>query len=205
MIDSIIMEKNVTLGDCDSFREFDIYQALVLSWYTVIMVLNIFLIIFTMVKARLKAKEMDEAMGSLYDEYDNDGYYENDISDYSMYQKMPEEYSDKRRQSEAASDEVKEEDIDEDDEERDYFPSPSSSIHTENSNNGSIDAQRTPDYFTFRRTSLERQYPRSNSTAECYPSRNSLVPGVKSSLKRTESQNRADYLIKVGTYLISPI
>ena len=178
------------MGDCDSFNEFDIYQGLVIGWYTIIMVLNLFLIIFTMVKARLKAKEMDEAFGSLYDEYENDGY--NDIDNYSMYQKMPEEYSDKRRQSEPASEEL--DVIDEDDEERDYFPSPSSSIHTENDTN--IEAQKTPDYFTFRRTSLERQYPRSNSTAECYPSRNSLVP-VKSSLKRTESQNRADYLIKV--------
>ena len=138
-------------------------------------------------------------MGSFYDESD-DGYdVESEEADYSMYQKLPEEYADRRRSEleiiseDCESDNNIDDNDDETEEEKDYFPSPTSSVNT---NYSYQEPPATPNYFTFRRTSLERQYPRSNSAVEVSSRSNSLAP-TKSKLKRTESTNRAEYLLKV--------
>ena len=194
---------------CNEDEEAHLILSLFGSYYGVLMTLNILFLIFTVVKAKQKSREMFQALGS--DTEDSEDYDEDAATDdYDLYEPMPDEYVDKRRQSEDKQKnssnlhniiEDCESVFDEDDEEeeRDYFPSASSDRSSASSNISKDSISRTSPVSLYSRSNSIDQFNRSHSTGDCAPYRHSLTSGLtkNNKVKRTESQNKADYLLKV--------
>ena len=164
----------------------------------------------------IKSKEMFQYVDSDHeesDEFDED----NTQDDSDLYEPIPDEYIDKRRQSEDKSrnssnlPDIMEDDDesvfseDDEDEERDYFPPSDRSSASSNISRDSV-LKPGPSPIYSRSNSID-PYSRSNSTADCSPYRHSLTSGLtkNTKVKRTESQNKADYLLKVDISIISSV
>ena len=173
--------------------------------------LNLLLLLITAAGARSVARRLQEAGSSCCSE-DEDG--EEAELDYSMYEAIPEEYLDKRRQSELEVILEDDECFYDGDTDTASCPDPSP---PPSSGCSSLSTTPAPSHTSLplplppRRRSHEvagarSRFSRSNSTPgaqEAAPGlyRNSLLgPGhgkKGAGVRRTESQNRADYLLKV--------
>jgi len=185
------------------------YLIFLLVWFLLVIFTTGGLLAFTAAVARKKMREMLDDTNS---EDDNFLHFDDEEVDMTLYQKIPEEYkSDKRKESVLTSiEEDKESDFEELDEDRDYFPTNSPSL---SSSHGppSPSSQSSVLHFPNQTKSSVPHFPnqtmsrnslspigRSHSTSDCYPGRVSISgSGAGGKIKRTESQNRADYLIKV--------
>ena len=187
-------------------------------WFVTVVLLNLGMITFTAYQAKKISKEIYNIEESDLEDFDPE-MEDDDNVDLSMYQVLPENMNKKRNSDLSAIEEADCEDKSENDsdstdtafsdEEKDYFPSsggpPSASssmsiasYHTSHS----VDLPPIPPRAFLTAKTTGGTYGRSNSTHDCLPSRNSLGSSralglTKNSLKRTESQNRADYLLRV--------
>ena len=210
-MDQVVTEnQDNSISLCKKDSEAQLILSLFGTYYGLLVTVNILFLVFTVVKAKHKSKEM-------FDYEDPDEFEEDSTKDdIDLYEPIPEEYIDKRRQSEDKSKnssnlpniiEDDDESVfseDDEDEERDYFPASDRSSASSNISRES-DLRPSPVPALNSRSNSIDPFSRSNSTADCAPYRYSLTTGStkNSKIKRTESQNKADYLLKVDIFIIA--
>ena len=176
------------------------WVAFIWAWFSVSLSLSLGLLLFSVTKARLKAKEINEYSESVISE-DEECDSERKDSLSSMYVRLPlPEEVDKERQYELEA-------IAEDDE--CFYEDESDCTESSPPSRGSTTTSPTHSSNSLQHLqlpSLQKDvYLRSHSTGDeaAVPYRNSLQgAGTQtkkgSGLRRTEPQNRADYLLRVS-------
>ena len=183
-----------------SLSSHEAWVAMIWAWWGVSICLTLGLVIFTAAKARIKAKEIGAGFDrrSVSTESEES---EEDRRHSSMYQTIPEDYVERKRGSDL-------EDIAEAEDEC-YYEDESDLTDSSPPSRGSSSSVPSPAPPTslqhLQLPAIQRDaYLRSHSAGdEIMPPRASLLgpgPLVKKGarVKRTESQNRADYLLRVN-------
>ena len=183
-----------------SLSSHEAWVAMIWAWWGVSICLTLGLVIFTAAKARIKAKEIGAGFDrrSVSTESEES---EEDRRHSSMYQTIPEDYVERKRGSDL-------EDIAEAEDEC-YYEDESEVTDSSPPSRGSSSSVPSPAPPTslqhLQLPAIQRDaYLRSHSAGdEIMPPRASLMgpgPLVKKGtrVKRTESQNRADYLLRVN-------
>ena len=160
------------------------YMIIIYVWFTFTSTASIWLLLYTAYMARSTKQKIDQATGDWSDEESDVG--DVNVTDDPNYEVRPPEL--KRRKKSSHLEDIAEDDESEASEGESYRKGSSYSFSTESKIS-------TPSLI-----STNSSYSRSNSTAECFMSGNSLAVPSKSNLKRTESQSRADYVIRVTSY-----
>ena len=179
-----------------SLSSHEAWVALIWAWWSVSISLALGLIIFTATKARIKARQMDIGWDrrSETTEEEEESEEERRHSLNSMYQTIPEEYAERKRGSDL-------EDIAEVDE--CYYEDESDQTSRGSSSSAPSPAPPGGSLHHLQLPAIQRDvYLRSHSAGDEVTPRPSLLgpgPLVKkgAKIKRTESQNRADYLLRV--------
>ena len=185
-----------------SLSSHEAWVAMIWAWWGVSICLTLGLVIFTANKARIKAKEIGagfdrRSVSTESEESEEDRRH----SLSSMYQTIPEDYVERKRGSDL-------EDIAEAEDEC-YYEDESELTDSSPPSRGSSSSAPSPAPPTslqhLQLPAIQRDaYLRSHSAGdEIMPPRASLLgpgPLVKKGtrVKRTESQNRADYLLRVN-------
>lgn len=145
-------------------------------WFILVTSAGAGIMIFTALMARITKYMMDHQDEDVSEEPEPEDRSDFDLQHYVV---VPQEIQRRKKSSQLA-------DIAEDDE--------SEISEGENYRKGS---SYSVSNHTISISSSPASFSRSLSTADCYTSGNSLTVPGKSTLKRTESQSRADYVLKV--------
>ena len=167
---------------CEEPDEPDHYQLLIILWFSLVSATTTAIMVFTVLRACQTRRTMNERRPSSHSECSQGEGSEPDIEvDCSNYVVVPEEVEKRRKTSHL-------EDIAEDEE--------SEGEQGRKGSNYSV-SNESKTVSTSSLLSGGSGYSRSSS--ECHPvSRHSLAVPGKLNLRRTESQTRADYVLKVG-------